>query len=1369
MLTHLQAQTINLYRSRRLHLCWAICIWLSFLFSPVLLYTQSIQKDLVSNDWLINVRGWGIEEGFPATKDMSFTHIFQDSRGILWFTHTNQLVCFDGNNFKVFDAPKIKGAKIVAIQEDENSKLWLLTNSQDKYQLGIFDLRREQLYSLEQYIGQDNDAVKEINKTNSIFYFNKTKKGLFIINNREGKIWRYHQKTLRLYLHDKQKLDGTIKYHPGPGNLSWRIENYTIVNLINKQGVILKQFHTPSFYNSNHFFDEEHRIWHLKYPTQENSSFSSPNNIAYELLDTTDTGLPSEIKETHLWGGHHPFVLDKKSGIQIFPSEPEVPLYQDGIIFPDLEKSLNSIGIQIPEFFKGVTASKTGGFWIPDGDVLWHVSITKNHFSTLAEGKSIRSVINLKSDSTLLTLGYQFAPFVLSHSNAVFPFYLPPNVLLPTNAYYNQDYLWFGNEKGINRLHLPSQELVVFPVKDGSQGSFGPEPRSFHFLSDSTLLFCSDRGVFRYFLKQQKLEQIVANTKGNWIYKDQKGQVWIGTGAGLHHFESGKTYLQAIDDQNFSVKHIHETSNGYFWVSTDRGLIHWKPFSDDFERITTKYGLLTNNIHACYPDKRGFLWLSTNYGISVLDPKQKRVQNFLKSDGLAGNEQNYLAHHQSKDGRLYIGGIDGITSFYPDQIPIRKEHNLYNLILGPIKIFSTQGRLIKTHFTDENKSDIVIPSNCNQLSVPVMVPSSDKYPRVLQWRISGIFPNWSTIQGTQIDINGLRPGKHTLEIRAYSINSPANPTNWNFPISKKVIFYKTSWFFLLCIGLTGFTARMFFHYRARVLRQQKKQLEATVEERTAELENQNVIIEAQNQILKDINKSQNQLFKNISHEFRTPLSLISLYSEELLKDPTQGKAAKSIKEHTTELKEMIDEILSLQKIDSGILPLHKSPKDWMAFLRHQFGLFVGLAQKKQLLYLQEFPAESRLILNFDEKKVTRIVQNLIGNAIKYTPEKGRVTVRCVLEEQDILFSVQDNGPGIPKEEQQAIFRRYYQGSTAGDQTQPGYGIGLALCREYAALMDAELWVESELGKGSTFYFQFPKEEVASTDFEADHSTTLVKNIAPAAASTFTSPPGFDQKKANLLIVEDNEELLDFLKGQFSQQYSVTAVTNGQLALNFLKENPVDLIISDLIMPVMDGQELLKIVRQEEELDFIPFIILTAIEDQNTRIEAFQLGVDAFITKPFDMQELQTRTNSLVHHQQVRQSFKTKQDNKATLHTNHKGDDQKAYDQEWVDELIKVIVKEIHRPDLKIVDLAYQMHVSERTFRNKVVQYTGMSPSKYLTQVRIDYAIKLFNQRKHETVGEVAYACGFKNVRYFSQVFKRVVGKTPSEYQEKFCS
>ena len=258
------------------------------------------------------------------------------------------------------------------------------------------------------------------------------------------------------------------------------------------------------------------------------------------------------------------------------------------------------------------------------------------------------------------------------------------------------------------------------------------------------------------------------------------------------------------------------------------------------------------------------------------------------------------------------------------------------------------------------------------------------------------------------------------------------------------------------------------------------------------------------------------------------------------------------------------------------------------------------------------------MVTIDEQKVVRVLQNLIGNAIKYTPARGQIVVRAEILEDELLFCVKDNGPGVVKAEQEAIFKRFYQGQAAKDNAQPGYGIGLALCAEYAKLMGAKLWVESQPDKGATFFFRLAKEEV---DPSSIVTIATPVSIPVHEAPLVTQPPAAiktDQKTAHLLIVEDNEELLTFLSNQLSKHYRVTGLTNGQLALDFLLEHQdIDLVLSDVMMPVMDGKSLLKEVRKEPALAFIPFIMLTALSDLADKIEAFQLGVDSYLNVRFD--------------------------------------------------------------------------------------------------------------------------------------------------------
>jgi DNA-binding response OmpR family regulator len=369
--------------------------------------------------------------------------------------------------------------------------------------------------------------------------------------------------------------------------------------------------------------------------------------------------------------------------------------------------------------------------------------------------------------------------------------------------------------------------------------------------------------------------------------------------------------------------------------------------------------------------------------------------------------------------------------------------------------------------------------------------------------------------------------------------------------------------------------------------------------------------------------------------------------------------------------------------------------------------------------------------------------------------------------------VSDTGPGIPKEEQEDIFKRYYQGQSSKGLPQPGYGIGLAMCKEYAQLIQGQVWVESIPGKGASFFFTFPK--LIVQEQAAIAPSQPLSNRRETLPRTFASIIESDSTKHKILVAEDNPSLLELLYDILSEDYEVYMAKDGQEAFNLLKkhESAIKVVITDIMMPVMDGYSLLDRTRNHPKLGFVPFLFLSALSSDEDRMKAFRLGVDAYLAKPFETVELKVRVKNLINNQLLRQGFIENadlQDTPQAASTDLKPVEKAAlaseplrYDEAWLQELEGIVRENISRFDFKITDLAFQMHVSERTLRYRIKEYTGLTPTAYLQQVRLSLALFYVKRSKYETVSELSYAVGFKDFRYFSKLFEKTFGKRPSEY------
>ena len=1326
---------------------------------------QSVTTVLPHEQLDIVIDQWTAKDGLPFITGSYVRKLVQDRRGFIW-THSNHsLVRFDGKHFKEYPVRSNFEGRVWNVEEDLSGNLWVVVSFEDEFSIQVFNPREERFYSLEAYLGSTAGPGNEFLKIHlKVFSIGKE---IFLINDYEGQIWKYDGQLRQIFEDEETEL---ASYLPGPDGLFWKTpyfqQKQDSLFLVDAKGNPVQAFPNRKK-GSYHSIDANYQLWSV------DTSFDNQNQSLYlkEIVRPVGSKNTSAVL-TAIYSGpmNTTFYNSSRSGYTLYGNNAKMMLLQkDQVIIDDIWPFLTKIGAHsyhsIPYSIKMIS---DGSFWMTSNGALFKISFRKKNFTSFLKGYSIRHISPFGEAQKLLINSYELPPVVIDRQQYKQQYLNVNGEKNFYSGYKEGNYIWLGSlENTFSQYNLTTGVNLLHQLD--TRNELDLQPRALHFLTDSTFLFCSDIGIHIYNYKNKQLQQLLEGTLAYWIHEDQKGDLWAGTGKGVYNLSTQQFYLDLLNNSPLEVKHIYEAPNGDFWLSSNQGLIHWKPFRKDYQQISTKDGLCNNTVHAAYPDQRGVLWLSTDNGIAAFDPKTNRIQNFFDTDGLTDNEQNYLAHCATADGQLLFGGVSGITAFYPDNIPLFEDSLYYDIYIGKATFFDDDQQPLETLVADSTERYVwKIPAFSRQISFDVAFPTFDGQKKVFQWRIPGIFNTWNDIKENEITLNGLPAGEYQLEVRGYLINNPDHVLTKQIAIHKCTFFYQQSWFWIACLLLLISSGWFYYKKQVKQISAAAKVLENLVEERTKEVLQQKMLIEKQNHHLEEINQAKNQLFNNISHEFRTPLSLISGNSDQLLSQPNVPnwvqQPALNIKKHTTSLAEMLDEILSLQRIDEGVFSLQTEAMDWTKLIKQQFSLFNGLAQKKQLIYQLEIVPDQACIVAINQKKVTRILQNLISNAIKYTPDRGQIVVRTEIAEDELLFCVKDNGPGVLKEEQEAIFKRFYQGQAAKGNAQPGYGIGLALCAEYAKLMDAKLWVESQPDKGATFFFRLAKEEV---DPATTTAVATPVSIPAHKAPPVTQPPAAiktDHKTAHVLIVEDNEELLTFLSNQLGKHYQVTSLTNGQLALDFLLEHQdIDLVLSDVMMPVRDGKSLLKEVRKEPALASIPFIMLTALSDLPDKIEAFQLGVDSYLSKPFDLEELFARVANLIHFGKARKTYWEDKVLPDAPDEELSEEHIVSYDEEWMGTFNALVEKELRNADLKIADLAYRLHISERTLRNRIMEYTGMSPSEYITKNRLDIAYPLVKQHKYPTIAEVAYACGFKSARYFSKQFKKEFGKSPAEY------
>ena len=557
----------------------------------------------------------------------------------------------------------------------------------------------------------------------------------------------------------------------------------------------------------------------------------------------------------------------------------------------------------------------------------------------------------------------------------------------------------------------------------------------------------------------------------------------------------------------------------------------------------------------------------------------------------------------------------------------------------------------------------------------------------------------------------------------------------------------------------------------------------------------NILLRKQKAELEELDHLKSRLFANISHELRTPLTLISSPVESLLHEP-QGLNAQArakldlVQRNSQQLRGLVDDILDLSKLESNRVELHEEPTALAPFLRRVFSNFESLATHLELNYSSMISGLDDAWLQIDAGKVEKVLNNLLSNAVKHTPSGGLVRLLASKTEGRLQLRVEDTGQGIAAADLPHIFDRFFQSKQPDAPIQGGTGIGLALARELVQLMGGSISVESEVGKGSCFTVLLPWQEVAAQE-QAPESTEVqeTENISLAHLQLSDVPDA--EKRFTVLVVEDHPDMQQFVSGLLRMRYKVKLAGNGKEALDVLAREHIDLIVTDVMMPEMDGYTLLQHLKAAADLRAIPVIMLTALDSEDKKLDALTLGVDDYLTKPFSPEELLARTYNLLLRYEARQEeARLSPDDHATApdtptravenpapapQEQAVSSSPAALAQElevletseseaaWLQEVAEEIRKELENPDFQLNDLADRLLLSEQQFYRKMKKITGLPPKKYQQEVALQEARKLLEKGAYGNVTAICFSVGMSNVSRFSQLYEARFGKKPKAY------
>lgn len=861
------------------------------------------------------------------------------------------------------------------------------------------------------------------------------------------------------------------------------------------------------------------------------------------------------------------------------------------------------------------------------------------------------------------------------------------------------------------------------------------------------------------------------------LMEDSKGNLWIGTSNGLNLKIAGTDkFISFLNRKNDSLSisgndiiSIHEDRKGQIWIGTYMGgLNRYLPEKKAFKRFNEQNGLPVNNVFGILSDQKNKLWLSTNTGITCFDPQGGTVRSYTKVDGLPGNEYIQNAATVLRDGKFAFGSFSGFTLFNPDSLSV-------NSYVPPIQFTDLKlfNRTVRPGIDGVIPKDIsmmdelVLDHNQNVFSLEFSVlnyvhPEKNSYAYYLK----GFDQEWNFVSNPVATYTNLDPGNYELWIKGSNNDGIWNEKARVLKIRILPAPWKTWWAYtgyFLILGFVVFLIIRFFHGRNKLKR---------------DLLIRKIASEKQ----EELHEAKLNFFTNISHEFRTPLSLIigplnQLKTDHSLSDYAQEHLGYATR-NANRLMNLVNQLLDFRKHEGGKMELHSQKVLVSEYLKNVLLNFHFIAEKNNIQFFLDNNISTDYQAYFDPEQFEKVLVNLIYNAFKFTDKGGRIKVQVELEGNDdaakLLVSVWDSGRGIPAKDIPFVFEQFYQANTEGFVATSS-GIGLALSRSIIQLHGGILTVESNMAAEPLAYNTVFRISLPQQNLPTDPSSTAyifresAIDAIPEQAEQLVeehehTPVEIDRttdEKPIILVAEDNVELRCFLCENLRKKYVVLEANDGNEALALIHEQQPDIIISDVTMPNCDGITLLQQVKNDNSTNHIPVILLTARTADPYITEAFEVGTDDYITKPFSMPHLIQKISNII---QTRKRLEEKFVQNYLLGGQATETTERT---RFLDQVLRIVEENLGCEDFGVQELTQAIGVSRSVLYRKIKQQTGLNLVEFINMVRLKKAAQILLSDSELSISEVAYQVGFNDPKYFSKTFKKFYKESPRTYIEKF--
>ena len=1367
------------------------------IFCPLLSFGQSntYRFDHLTTQFEI------VEDGLSGNTVLC---LFQDSRGFLWVGTYSGLNRYDGYKVKAykFDDSKestISNDMIRGICEDNEGNLWVGTNS------GLNKFVRD-TERFTRFLNRDDDPSSiSNNQVNAV------------CKDLKGDIWAATENGLNMYDMKNKKFIRYMGDHDEPSGL----KNSKLYSLYqDKDGYMwiggnswLNKFDPAKKEFSSVFLDpsleagdagsavsicEDHNglLWIVMFQGGIASYDKSNGGLIYYLNDPLDnTSISSnslrvvfEDSQNRLWIGSYDsglnlFDRDKKKFTRISKSYRRDGLNDNGVYsiledrsgilwFGTWAGGLNKYGQKYK--FKTFSHNPEDQNSLGSNEVY---AVYVDQYNELWVGTETTGLDRIDRDRTKIT-HYSHSSSNLNSisSNAVY-----------TICEDKSGYIWVGTGgRGVNRFERSTGKFTCFKHIQGDLYSLGNDIVSqMRCDSKGNIWIGMEEGIDKYIQGEDKFVHYTHkdNDPGSLdkhliysLYVDRMDNIWAGTnGGGIYKYD------RQIDDFRKytpfptgnsvnAVSVIFQDKNGSYWAGTNGGIIKFEPQKKLFRLYSEVDGLISNTVNGILEDNNGNLWISTGKGLSRFDPVVESFTSYDASSGLQGTEFNTWAYFKNTAGRMYFGGTNGLTSFDPSEI--KDNQHIPDMIISDINVLHTNiaigydsifGRIILEKSISETKQ-IELNYDENIISFEILAldfknPRGNKYAFILE----GFDKEWTYKDASQryITYTNLNPGKYVFRIRGSNSDGVWNEVGTSLTLIVRHPWWGSWWAYslYLILFITAFAGSSRFYLNRKALKNQLK------------LEHEHA------SKLAEVDRIKSNFFTNVSHEFRTPLTLIMGPSDNIIKSSSGEeikKEAETIRRNAGRLLRLINQLLDLSKLDEKKLKLHAAEANIISFIKGIVMSFEAFAERKDLT-LSIQASKNNISLYFDRDKMEHIITNLLSNAIKFTSKGGYITVKIIEKDEDtLLIKIKDTGIGISESEIPKLFDRFYQVDSSQTREYEGSGLGLSLTKELVELHHGTISVESKVGNPKTgkagwteFTIELPRGEYHLTEDEILKKPETIEIHDLPEPEVIENPVSVQEEtqkaeennndKTIILIVEDNKDVREYIREILNNDYCVEEAINGEQGVRKAERIIPDLIVSDIMMPKMDGNQLTRILKNEEKTSHIPIILLTAKCEQESRIEGLETGADDYLTKPFDTEELRIRIKNLIENRRKLQEKFRRGGPAPFREVKHFG----RLDQNFIDKLNKIIDEHLSEEEFSIEDLGKGVNMSRSQVHRKLTALTGKSPSLYMRSLRLAKASELIRAQTGN-ISEIAYSVGFSSPAYFTRCFKEEFGFPPSD-------